>query len=201
METTQIPTLSGSVVKLMPMTKEHMPLLYQWITDIETVMLWINRRDIPTYEQYLEEIQWKLKNNVLTQLIIARASDNVNIGTIYAYDTNTADGFTFVTIYLAPKYTNIGYGTEAARLFVDYLFAYLPIRKIYTEVYGYNQKSLRVMQSAGLIQEGCFKEHRWFNGSYTDLYRFALYRKDWQKIRQNYFAYIEQNNNTNNSKE
>lgn len=177
---------------LVPVSRQNLPQLYQWVTNIETTMLWINRRDILTYEQYVEEMEWKIKHQVFTQLVITRRNDPAAVGTIYAYDTNFTDGYTFITVYLMPTCTRIGFGTEASQLFIDYLFAYLPLRKIYTEVFAYNQRSLAVMRAAGLQEEGCFRAHRWFNGMYHDLYRFALYSKDWPEIRVRYLEYAQQ---------
>jgi RimJ/RimL family protein N-acetyltransferase len=179
-------TLIGKNVRLLPIRYESIRYLYEWTIDVENAMLWTNKREIPPYEQYVQEIEWRLKNNILTQLMIHKADEDSPIGTIYAYDSNTSDGYTFVTIYLVPSCTRIGYGTEASMLFTDYLFAYMPLRKIYTDVYGYNDRSLHVIRAAGLIEEGCFRQHRWFNGRYADLYRFALYAKDWPEIRSRY---------------
>ncbi len=146
-------------------------------------MLWINRRELPTYEVFANDLEWRLKHTILAQVMICERNDETPIGTVYAYDANLVDGYAFGTIYLPDAYRRQKIGVEALILFIDYLFAYFPLRKLYSEVYGYNQPSLSMMRAAGVVEEGCFRAHRYFGGQYADLYRFALYQDAWPEIR------------------
>lgn len=180
------PTLTGSRISLTPVTGEDLSYLYKWAIDVESMMLWTNRRNIPPLQHYIEESEVRIKSNIITQLMIHQNDINTTIGTVYAYDAHLTDGFLFMTLFLINSHISQGYGAEASLLFIDYLFSYFPLRKIYTEVYDYNERSLHFHRRAGLQEEGCFLQHRFFNGVYADLYRFALYRSAWPEIRNRY---------------
>lgn len=188
-EDTQL-TLRGRLVDLQPIAQATLPHLYRWNTDISSLMLWTNRRDLCTYEQFIAETEWRLKNVVLSQLMIFETSTNNPVGTVFAYDANIGDGYAFGAIYIDHTYRRKRYGLEALCLFIDYLFAYFPLRKLYSDVYAYNAHSLAIMHAAGVIQEGCFREHRYYRGKYADLYRFALYARDWPAIQERCKSYI-----------
>jgi len=178
-----MPTLQGHLVRLTPVSQSDLGHLYGWMNDPESLMLWINRRELTTYAQFVDDLEWRLKHMIVTQLMIRRHGTDEPIGTVYAYDANVVDGYAFGTIYLPQTYRRQRFGIDALIVFIDYLFAYFPFRKLYSEVYSYNHHSFAMMQSAGAVEEGRLREHRYFDGHYADLYRFALYRRDWPGIR------------------
>jgi len=95
--------------------------------------------------------------------------DHRPIGTIWSYNLNLVDGHVFVSVFIESNYTGKGYGLDMFVLFVRYLFQAYPIRKVYCEVYEYNQHLTRV--------EGRFAEHKYFDGKYWDMLRISVSKK------------------------
>jgi RimJ/RimL family protein N-acetyltransferase len=186
------PSLYGSLVYLEPLSQRTLSDLYRWSTDTRSLLLWLNRRDLVTFDEFVSQTEWRLKHATLVQLIIHESGTETPVGTIFAYDASIGDGYAFGTIYIDEPYRRKRYGLQALCLFIDYLFTYFPLRKLYSDVYAYNIHSLSVMRAAGVVQEGCFREHRYHAGRYEDLYRFSLYARDWPAIRARCKSYIEE---------
>ncbi len=92
----QTVTLTGRLVSLRPIGREDYPTLFRWRSSLEIVHMLNFRRNIPTYEQFVAELEPMLAQSVL--LLIRKASDNTPIGYALTYQMNPWDGWTGVGI-------------------------------------------------------------------------------------------------------
>lgn len=168
------PTLKGGGVELLPCRDEHFPLLHRWESDGTSLHLWAGRRAILSYSEFEESLRVRLRNYF--HLFFVLSAQEIPVGFVYSYDVSLTDGIAFVTVYLAPEKRRLGLGVKATALFVDYLFAQQPIRKVYCDVFEYNAHSLAVLKNAGFEVEGCLLEHHFFRGAYHALFRLAIKR-------------------------
>ncbi len=68
-----------------------------------------------------------------------------------------------------------GYGTEAARLVLDYAFTALGLHNVMLRVYAYNRAGLRAYEKAGFKEVGRRRQCRWTNGRlWDDVYMDCL---------------------------
>lgn len=84
--------------------------------------------------------------------------------------------------YIGNEFRDTGYGAVGLAVFISYLFKFFPLRKIYFEAFEYNGPSLSMLQNFGFVEEGRFKKHRFYNGGYHDVLRFALHRDCISKV-------------------
>lgn len=77
----------------------------------------------------------------------------------------------------------MGYGTEAARLAVQYGFAVLNLNRIALSVFAGNIRAIFAYQKAGFVHEGTLRQAAFVNGAYEDVHRFAILRKEWEAQR------------------
>jgi len=134
-------------------------------------------------EEFDRELRYDFSRDRHEQFLIIKQSTSLPIGTIFSYNFNPTDGYTFITIYLDEKLEKKGYGALAFSLFCQYLFEIYSLHKIYIEIYSYNEYSLSTSLTGGLVEEGRFKEHRLIDGRRWDLIRFALYSNRLDYIR------------------
>lgn len=168
-------------LRLRTIEEKHIRLLHKWRNDQRFLSLCSVRRNIIDFENFVSELRRDFERDRHIQLVIELKKKPDIVGTIYSYNLNLVDGHAFLTIYLEEKYERKGYGPEAVAIFLDYLFNTLPLNKVYFEVYDYNKLSLSTLRTAGFVEEGRFKEHRFVGGKRYDLLRFAVYRKDFTK--------------------
>ena len=80
--------------------------------------------------------------------------------------------------WIAVKFWNNGYATEAAFAITTYGFDHLNLHKIYANHFADNAASGRVMQKIGMIHEGFLREHIKHQGHYINLHQFGLLHTD-----------------------
>lgn len=97
-------------------------------------------------------------------------------GFIAAYDYKIIDGHIKAMIYIEPehRYSVVG---MAGIEFVNIIFQYYNVRKVYTEVYGFNEDSIRYHCNAGFTEECRLKEYKFFDGKYWDVIYFSIMRE------------------------
>jgi UDP-4-amino-4,6-dideoxy-N-acetyl-beta-L-altrosamine N-acetyltransferase len=72
-----------------------------------------------------------------------------------------------------------GTGTRMLTRALEYAFGDLGLRKVSADVISSNEASVRVHRRLGFQLEGTFKEHRVTATGYVDVYRFALFEREW----------------------
>jgi len=169
-----IPTLTGKQVTLRPITRDDYKHIFKWQTDTRQLHLWWADRDILPFEEFVTDLERRLRRFIHTIFIIESINDKKPAGMVYSYNTSMLDRYTYLCVYLSPEYIRKSMGPEAGKLFANYLFQYYGFRKIYAEIISYNQGSLRLARWNGFVQEGCLKDYRWFGNCYWDLHILAI---------------------------
>ena len=169
-----IPTCAGKYVCLRPITREDYRSIFKFQTDMRQLHLWWADRDILPFEEFVEDLQRRLRRFIQTIFIIESATEKQPVGIIYSYNANLIDRHAYLCVYLSPEYVGKNMGPEASKLFGDYLFQYYGFRKLYAEIISYNQGSLRLARWNGFVQEGCLKDYRWFSNRYWDLHILSI---------------------------
>lgn len=179
------PFLSGDLVALHGLTRDDMPAYRQWI-------------DNPDATQ-LMETGWRPASDADMDSIYrssTEASDTV-VFTIVPHDLGRAVGV--VGLYLLQWICRRGefrifigdddgrgkgYGTEAARLVVDYGFGKLNLETIYLGVNSENAGAIRSYEKAGFRREGIRRKLIYRNTRYYDALMMSILREEWAAERE-----------------
>jgi len=86
-----------------------------------------------------------------------------------AEDNNGEFGF-----WLGEPYWGKGYATEAARAIIDFGFTVKKFHKVYARHFESNPASGKVLQNAGMKQEGLFLEHILKDDKYENVVQYGL---------------------------
>jgi RimJ/RimL family protein N-acetyltransferase len=81
--------------------------------------------------------------------------------------------------WMGAPYRNQGYTTEAVRLVVGFAFATLNLHRVHTACMAVNGASARVLEKAGLRQEGVSRQAFFKDGTFHDLLQFGVVGQDW----------------------
>ena len=84
---------------------------------------------------------------------------------------------------LVPNERREGYGTEAIRLMIDYLFLTKDIVRIQVSTDTRNTASQKTLQEAGFIKEGTMRKSWYTRGEYKDHYLYSILREEWKEPR------------------
>lgn len=80
---------------------------------------------------------------------------------------------------LASPFQGQGYGTEAVRRLIDYLFGDLSLHRLRANCDPDNLASSRLLEKVGMRHEGHFVESLWFKGVWADEEWYAILQREW----------------------
>lgn len=146
---------------------------------------------INSLDEAKNETAKKAKDSELTLAVVLKETGKV-IGEIFAHpegDEAAENKDTFSPCWMLNKdYHGKGYGSEAAKAFIDYLFTEKGARRIYAFTEDYNIASQRVCEKLGMRREGLFKEFISFvkdadgNPIFENTYQYAILKKEWELL-------------------
>jgi RimJ/RimL family protein N-acetyltransferase len=86
----------------------------------------------------------------------------------------------FLAVTIAPPFWRQGYGLEAARLLLRYLFEDTPAHNVSCWAADWNEPALAFARKLGFKECGRFRRDRLYQGRYSDGLLFELLRPEWQ---------------------
>ncbi len=176
----RIKFIEGKNIYLRPVLKSDFPEMLIWMNDKEVLL------GLTMFEPMSEkkEMEW-IENgtpggNTITLAIVLK--DGTLIGTVGFHAINWKNRTGVSGCCIRKEYWGKGYGPEAKMLMLRYAFYDLNLRKIISEVYGSNQRSIRMQEKCGGVLEGILKEHIYIDGQYVDQFVFGFFKKDYKNI-------------------
>ncbi|MFO0848834.1 MAG: GNAT family protein [Gemmataceae bacterium] len=100
------------------------------------------------------------------------------IGCIGARWEDKGDGRMDLGYWLAEPFWGRGIVTEAARVFVPFLFATYPVERLQSRVFEGNPASGRVLEKAGLTYEGTLRKGLKVKGRFRDVRMYSRLREE-----------------------
>lgn len=161
----------------------------------EKYVKWLNDPDVNQYletkymDQNLESIRsfvesQRENNHSILFAIIDNESDkhigNIKIGPVHPH-YNHAD----ISYFIGEKdFWHRGIATEAIGLISGFGFDNLHLHRIEAGAYDCAIGSWRALEKCGYKREGVFKEQVFFNGSYIDIYRYAILESEYAILKE-----------------
>lgn len=84
-------------------------------------------------------------------------------------------------LVLAPEARGHGYGTEAQRLLVEYLFAHTQLNRVEATTEAGNRAEQRSLEKAGFTREGVLRGYDFRDGEWRDHVVYSVVRSDLAK--------------------
>ena len=160
--------LRGSLVNLRAVEPEDYRLLWEWVNDPDVMVYWGrpgNSESLPEVGR-LEEAQ---AARGTSRKYIVETHDARAIGQIDYYDLNWQARSAWTSILIAdPQYWGGGYGTDAMRTLLTYLFRNLGLHRVSLSAHVTNGRAIRSYEKNGFKIEGTMREWAYFNGEWVD---------------------------------
>lgn len=174
--------LKGNKVILRPVRKSDVQHLLKWLGDSEVT------KYLLTYMPVTEIVAEKIVEGDLSDekkasfaIDVIEDDNGKTIGMITLGDIHPKDHKASFAIAIGEtEYWGKGYGSEAARLLINYGFEQLNLHRIDTEVFASNERSLRMCRSIGFKEEGRKREAIFKNGEFGDVVVFGILREEWK---------------------
>jgi RimJ/RimL family protein N-acetyltransferase len=88
----------------------------------------------------------------------------------------------YIGITLARSYWGMGFGEEASRCLIGYLFSELKLHRLVAECDVENTASLTLLERLGFRREAHLIENIWFKGAWGSEYHYAILEREWKKL-------------------
>jgi RimJ/RimL family protein N-acetyltransferase len=193
-------TLQGSIVRLEPMTADHVdalalvglePELWRWIPNQVAT-----REEMRAYVMTaLEEFQ---RGVSLPFVTIADASHQVvgstRYGNIDMANRRLEIGWTWIT----SAYQRTAVNTEAKLLLLSHAFETLRVNRVELKTDALNQKSRAAIARLGAFEEGVFRKHLvTHSGRVRDTVYFSIIDTEWPGVKARLSAFLSANRRGN----
>jgi RimJ/RimL family protein N-acetyltransferase len=169
------PTLTGTSCRLRAIVPEDYEFLYHVATHEDLGFRWRFGGQLGSPESFVHDL-WR---GVFTACL-AETPDGAPVGHLVCYDADLANGFGFVAAAYVEEVRKSTVTLESLALFVDYLFAIRPFRKLYADSVEFNFAELGSTTQELFTIEGRFAAEQFYAGRYWDVFRLAIFRETWE---------------------
>lgn len=134
-----------------------------------------------TLEQIQAHINQVNNDSSRYDFAICLKENDQTIGELSVLDIDENDkkaGFriTMFSIELTGK----GYGTEAIKIVLQFVFEKLHLNRLQLEVFSHNLRGIRAYEKVGFVKEGVLRESLYYNGNYSDEIIMAILKSEYK---------------------
>lgn len=173
---------------------ERLILRLPELIDVPRIQMLVSERDVAATtlnipHPYPENgaVEWFERQQALAEagnpnqtFAIILKSENQFIGSL-AVRVNRDHANAELGYWIGKPYWGQGYMSEAVKRVLRYGFEELRLHRIYSNHFGHNPASGRVMQKAGMTYEGTFPQHILKWGEFVDLVHYGITRADYER--------------------
>lgn len=161
--------LDGEKVFVRPIQMEDTHLIVKWRNN-KNVRYNFVFQEVFTNEMHEKWMRTKVATGDVVQYIIVAKEENIPIGSIYFRDIDAKNHSAEYGIFIGEDSARgKGYGSEAAKLFVDFGFSELNLHRIMLRVFADNLQAIQSYRNAGFEKEGVARDMVYQNGTYRDI--------------------------------
>ena len=166
--------LEGKTVNLKVIEKEDLPLLAEWSNSAEYLgdYLWLRQQSKAEWERRYDNLTSD------TKWFFIEKKDGTKIGTMFHW---LIGNLLEISCILTSNERRRGYGTEATRLMVDYLFLSKDIVRIQAHTNARNVASQKLLQKVGFKKEGIIRKSVFARGEWRDRALLSILREEWKE--------------------
>ena len=177
--------LRGKSVLLRPVRRSDLSHFLKWFNDPEVTQylaMYLPMTEMAE-EKWIEELGSRATTHAMFVIEVLEGDGNRPIGTTGLSGINPKDHSATFGIAIGEKdYWSKGYGTEAARLLVNYGFEQLNLHRINSGAIAFNERSIRMHKSVVFKEEGRQREAFFKNGKYHDHVVFGMLKEEWKGL-------------------
>ncbi len=170
--------LEGKNVNLRIMEKEDIPLFAEWINKPDVLGEYDNLR-----QKSRAEIEKEFDTSEEAKFVVEK-KDGSKIGIVVHFAlAHPAGKLLEIGYFFIPEERGKGYGTEAVKMIVDYLFLSKDMMRVQACTDVRNVASQKTLEKAGFKKEGILRKGFYCRGEWADDYMYSILREEWKARR------------------
>lgn len=177
--------IKGDLVKLRAYKEEDIGKAYEFVNDEEVKKFISVDGSFPM--TIWEEESWiktrKSNVNLTYDFAIEDLKTNKYIGGCSINSTNIKNRNCVIGIMIGDKdYWGKGYGRDALKVLIKFIFEELNFDKIKLSVFSFNKRAISCYKKLGFKEEGILKNEIYRNGKYYDDILMAIFKDEYFNI-------------------
>lgn len=172
---------TGELVRLREYKREDIKLAQDYVNDPEVKRLL--HPGIPYLYTFEDEQKWfdnLSATNDEYSFAIESLEDNKYIGGCGINKINWKNSVAEVGVFIGDKDKwGKGYGTDAMRILIKFIFEQMNINKIKLNVFSFNQRAIKSYEKCGFKTEGVLRQEVFRDGRYHDDVVMAILKEDY----------------------
>ena len=166
--------MEGKAVSLRVAEREDLPIIGEWRNNLafqgeHNLLIQEPRVELEKrYDGFRPDEKW----------FLIEKKDGAKIGLVVL---ELEGGVQEIGYGIIPKERGKGYGTEAAKIIVDYLFLSKPIARIQAHTGVKNWASQRVLEKTDFVREGTVRKRIFVRGEWRDEFLYSILREEWKE--------------------
>jgi RimJ/RimL family protein N-acetyltransferase len=176
-----LPTITTARLQLRALTPTDVPALFGIFGDPVVCRYWSRPPlpDLAAAASLQAEIACLFAERTLFQWGVAERETDRVVGTCTLAALSPAHRRAEVGFALAQSAWGRGYLAEALPALLDFAFAALGLHRVEADVDPRNARSIRALERAGFVREGCQRERYCQGEEWQDAVLYGLLRRDW----------------------
>lgn len=183
------PLITGTKVELRPISLEDYKRTYEWRNDEETAKMGVGDYLFLESHVSLEQIEdayekeiMKLDKRKAGSFSIYTIEENSkHIGLINYRELNIVSRRCTVGIGIGvKKYWSKGYGSDAMKTLIHYLFQTMNLNRVQLNTWSGNVRAIRSYEKCGFVVEGRLRNDAYIDGKYYDTVVMGLLKEEFQ---------------------
>lgn len=181
-------TLTGKIVTLIPLKREHTDALLQASSDGELWKLWYT--SVPsskTIDTYIEQaFKDQEAGRALLFAVVDNATQKIIGSTRYCNSDNLNQRVEIGYTWYAKSFQKTGVNTECKYLLLTHAFETLNAIAVEFRTHWHNQASRTAIARLGAKQDGILRNHQKSeDGIYRDTVVFSIIDQEWPTVKKN----------------
>ncbi len=174
--------IKGEKVALRPMKPDEVELIHEWANTPDVMPFWYGKKK--SLEQIKED--WKpdyfSDEDPFSGRCFAIELNKKPIGMIIYNRIDRENRSTDIDILIGKKeHWGKGFGVDALRTFIGFLFKTYNLNRIWLATYVYNRRAIRAYEKVGFKKEGILREDALINGKFVDSILFSILRREFKR--------------------
>lgn len=168
----------GKKIILRPISAEDTKDILKW-RNCDLVRSNFIYQPLLTEEEHQKWLRTKVSTGEVVQFIMLEKHLLSPMGSTYLRDIDNVAKKAEYGIFIGEEEAlNKGYGTEAAKLMLQYAFDVLKLHKVSLRVLQGNERAIHSYEHAGFVREGHMVDEVFINGEYKDVIFMAAINKE-----------------------
>ena len=160
--------LRGNLVELRAIEPSDYPTLARWLNDAAVMVYWGRPGNTVSVEEVAADEARQAARGTSRKYIV-QTVEGRPIGQIDYYDLDWQARSAWVSVMIGePDYWGGGYGTDAMRTLLAYLFRQLGLHRVALTVHASNERAQRSYAKCGFQIEGRLRQWAYFDGAWVD---------------------------------